>query len=89
MVACISPADTNVDETANTLRYAERTRSIQNSAVRNVVAASLSPAEAAALRRENQMLKLQLFQVQAKMSSMSSSPCSVVEEEEVVANERY
>jgi hypothetical protein len=78
MVACISPADTNVDETANTLRYAERTRSIQNSAVRNVVAASLSPAEAAALRRENQMLKLQLFQVQAKMSSMSSLPAMAV-----------
>ena len=78
MVACISPADTNVDETVNTLRYAERTRSIQNSAVRNVVATPLSPAEAAALRRENQMLKLQLFQAQAKMSSMSSLPAMAV-----------
>lgn len=74
MVACVSPADSNTDETINTLRYAERTRSIKNSAVRNVVVAPLSPAEAAALRRENQILKLQLFQAQAKISSMSSMP---------------
>ena len=74
MVACASPADTNIDETVNTLRYAERTRSIKNSAVRNVVATPLSPAETAALKRENQILKLQLFQAQAKISSMSSLP---------------
>lgn len=74
MVACVSPADSNTDETINTLRYAERTRSIKNSAVRNVVATPLSPAEVAALRRENQMLKLQLFQAQAKISSMASMP---------------
>lgn len=72
MVACVSPADSNVDETVNTLRYAERTRNIKNSAIRNVVVASLSPAEAASLRRENQMLKLKLFQAEAKISSLSS-----------------
>lgn len=72
MVACVSPSDSNADETINTLRYAERTRNIKNSAVRNVVAKHLSPAEAAALRRENQMLKLQLFQAQTKISSMSN-----------------
>ena len=76
MVACVSPADSNIDETVNTLRYAERTRSIKNAAVRNVVAAPLSPAEAAALRRENQMLRLKLFQAEAKISSMSSLPAS-------------
>ncbi len=72
MVACVSPADSNIDESVNTLRYAERTRSIKNTAVRNVVAAALSPSEAAALRRENQMLKLKLFQAEAKMTSMRS-----------------
>lgn len=71
MVACVSPADSNTDETVNTLRYAERTRSIKNSVVRNVVVTNLTPAEAAALRRENQLLKLQLFQAQTKISSMS------------------
>ena len=81
MVACVSPADSNVEESINTLRYAERTRSIKNSAVRNVLATSLSPAEAAALRKENQMLKLQLFQAQTKMKSYSNSHNSVTADE--------
>jgi len=73
MVACVSPADSNVEESINTLRYAQRTRNIKNSAVRNVVVSAMSPAEAAALRRENQMLKLQLLQAKAAMNSMPSS----------------
>jgi hypothetical protein len=72
MVACVSPADSNTDESINTLRYAERTRSIKNSVLRNVVATSLSPAEAAALRKENQMLKLKLLQAQTELTSASS-----------------
>ena len=64
MVACVSPADINMEESSNTLRYAQRARAIQNSAVRNVVATTLTAAEAAQLRRENQMLKLQLLQAQ-------------------------
>ena len=31
--ACVSPADTNAEETLNTLKYANRTRNIQNKAV--------------------------------------------------------
>lgn len=30
MVACISPADNNYDETLSTLRYANRAKNIQN-----------------------------------------------------------
>eukprot|EP00985_Skeletonema_marinoi_P000136 scaffold40_cov85-Skeletonema_marinoi.AAC.1 len=67
MIACISPADSNVEESTNTLRYAERTRNIKNSAVRNVVSTGLSASEAAALRRENQQLKLELAQMETKM----------------------
>ena len=37
MIACISPADSNIEESTETLRYAERTRNIKNSAVRNVM----------------------------------------------------
>ncbi|KAK6940261.1 Kinesin motor domain [Dillenia turbinata] len=33
MIACISPADTNAEETLNTLKYANRARNIQNKAV--------------------------------------------------------
>ena len=57
MIACISPAEPNAEESINTLRYAERTRNIKNSAVRNVVTGGLSAGEAAELRKENQQLK--------------------------------
>ena len=30
MVACVSPADVNFDESLNTLRYANRARNIKN-----------------------------------------------------------
>lgn len=32
-VACVSPADSNAEETLNTLKYANRARNIQNKAV--------------------------------------------------------
>ncbi|XAR62078.1 Plus-end-directed kinesin ATPase [Bertholletia excelsa] len=35
MIACVSPADTNVEETINTLKYANRARNIQNKAIIN------------------------------------------------------
>lgn len=33
IVACVSPAETNAEETLNTLKYANRARNIQNKAV--------------------------------------------------------
>ena len=49
MIACISPADINFEETLNTLKYANRARNITNKAVVNRDAhASLI----ASLRRE-------------------------------------
>lgn len=44
----------------NTLRYAERSRTITNSVKQNVVKAMLTPAECAALRGENKALKVKL-----------------------------
>ena len=35
MIACVSPADTNMEESLNTLRYAARTRNIRNKPVVN------------------------------------------------------
>ncbi|XP_050213415.1 kinesin-like protein KIN-4C [Mercurialis annua] len=35
MIACVSPADSNAEETLNTLKYANRARNIQNKAVVN------------------------------------------------------
>lgn len=63
MVACISPADSNLAESVNTLRYAERTRTITNSVKQNVVKAALTPAESAALRKENKILKAKLIEL--------------------------
>jgi len=74
MIACISPAESNIEESINTLRYAERTRNIKNSAVRNVVSSGgLSASEAAALRRENQQLKLELARMESRMIVSSNN----------------
>ncbi|KAH9314827.1 hypothetical protein KI387_023454 [Taxus chinensis] len=43
MIACVSPADTNAEETLNTLKYANRARNIHNKAIvnRNPMAAEM------------------------------------------------
>lgn len=35
MIACVSPADYNIDETMSTLRYADRARKIKNKPIVN------------------------------------------------------
>ena len=35
MIACVSPADSNMEETLSTLRYADRARQIKNKPVVN------------------------------------------------------
>ena len=88
MIACVSPANSNIDESTNTLRYATRTRNIKNTAVRNVVATTLSAVEAAALRKENQMLKLQLFQARSKLESLGTSQTiSNISQQNVISDE--
>ncbi|KAL6633563.1 hypothetical protein ACP70R_026234 [Stipagrostis hirtigluma subsp. patula] len=57
MIACISPADSNAEETINTLKYANRARNIQNKAVVN-----RDPVTA-----EMQKLRSQLEQAQAEL----------------------
>ena len=39
MIACISPCETNLHETLNTLQYASRAKSIQNKVIANVITA--------------------------------------------------
>lgn len=72
MVACVSPADFNLDETVTTLRYATNARNIKNTATRNVIK-SLSPEEAAKLQRENQLLKKQVSELQETIRKMGAS----------------
>ncbi|CAM8983309.1 unnamed protein product [Rhodiola kirilowii] len=54
MIACVSPADTNAEETLNTLKYANRARNIQNKAVIN-----RDPAAAQMQKMRSQIEQLQ------------------------------
>ena len=58
MIAAISPADSNFDETLNTLRYAQRARSIQNKAVVNT---DPHTAQVVALQRQVRQLQMALL----------------------------
>ncbi|KAF8064520.1 KIN4A [Scenedesmus sp. PABB004] len=64
MIACVSPADINREESLNTLRYADRARRIKNKPVvnRDPVAAQLAALrqQVAGLRAENGALKAAL-----------------------------
>lgn len=55
MIACISPADSNMEETINTLRYADRARKIKNKPIVN-----LDPRAAEMNRLKQQVHKLLL-----------------------------
>lgn len=57
MVACVSPSDTNFEETLNTLQYANRARNIENKAVVNRDAKS---AEVLMLRARIESLEKEL-----------------------------
>ena len=59
MIACVGPADTNLDESLNTVRYANRARNIRNKPVVNVEAASVGD-----LKHEIDTLKQQLLEQQ-------------------------
>ena len=54
MIACVSPADSNMEETLNTLRYADRARKIKNKPVVNI---DPQAAELANLRQQVNLIK--------------------------------
>ncbi|XP_064101043.1 chromosome-associated kinesin KIF4-like [Macrobrachium nipponense] len=58
MLACVSPADSNLEETLSTLRYADRTRKIKN---KPIVNRDPHVAELAKLRQQVQQLQVQLL----------------------------
>lgn len=55
MIACVSPADSNMEETINTLRYADRARKIKNKPIVNV---DPRAAEMNSLKKQVQKLPL-------------------------------
>lgn len=60
MIACVSPADSNMEESLNTLRYADRARKIKNKPVVNI---DPQAAELAMLRQQVNSFKLYLYHV--------------------------
>ncbi|XP_062867429.1 kinesin family member 4 [Trichomycterus rosablanca] len=61
MIACISPADSNIEETINTLRYADRARKIKNKPVLNV-----DPRATEMKRLKQQVQELQVMLLHAR-----------------------
>uniref|UniRef100_A0A8C0URN1 Kinesin family member 4A n=1 Tax=Cyanistes caeruleus TaxID=156563 RepID=A0A8C0URN1_CYACU len=59
MIACVSPADSNLEETLNTLRYADRARKIKNKPIVNV---DPQAAELHQLKQQVQQLQVLLLQ---------------------------
>lgn len=79
MIACVSPAEQNLDESVNTLRYATAARNITNTATKNMVE-TVTPEQAAALKRENELLKSQVAELTGMLEKMSSQQQVVTEE---------
>ncbi|XP_067325832.1 chromosome-associated kinesin KIF4-like isoform X2 [Anolis sagrei] len=59
MIACVSPADSNMEETLNTLRYADRARKIKNKPIVNT---DPQAAQINQLRQQVQELQVLLLQ---------------------------
>ena len=82
MIACVSPSSSNMEESLNCLRYANRAKNIKNHAIVNVDATSRLMAD---LRSKVQALATDLLKVQEK--GMDASECSFpVEVLESLAN---
>uniref|UniRef100_A0A8C3B3U5 Kinesin family member 4 n=1 Tax=Cyclopterus lumpus TaxID=8103 RepID=A0A8C3B3U5_CYCLU len=75
MIACISPADSNMEETINTLRYADRARKIKNKPVVNV---DPRVAETNRLKQQVQELQVMLLHARGGVAPVLSGPESTV-----------
>mmetsp|Transcript_50168 Transcript_50168/g.98175 ORF Transcript_50168/g.98175 Transcript_50168/m.98175 type:complete len:890 (-) Transcript_50168:567-3236(-) len=84
MINCVSPAEENIEESTNSLRYAERARSIRNNVKRNVFSTALSPAAVAKLQEENKKLKLQL-----ELGLTDKDRIKRLEKDLLVSNDRF
>uniref|UniRef100_I1P462 Kinesin motor domain-containing protein n=1 Tax=Oryza glaberrima TaxID=4538 RepID=I1P462_ORYGL len=76
MIACISPADSNAEETINTLKYANRARNIQNKAVVWSFSLKINRDPVTA---EMQKLRSQLEQLQTELLFSRSGSAALEE----------
>jgi len=70
MIACVSPADFNVEDTVNTLRYATHARNISNTATANLIE-TIGQDEARKLKRENTLLKQQIADLEETIAKFT------------------
>ncbi|XP_053613398.1 chromosome-associated kinesin KIF4 isoform X1 [Plodia interpunctella] len=75
MVACVSPADYNLDETVSTLRYADRARRIRNKPIIN------QDAKAAEIVRLNNLVNELRLQLIGKLPTASEQNNEQLQEE--------
>ncbi|CAO2640692.1 Chromosome-associated kinesin KIF4 [Lemmus lemmus] len=68
MIACVSPADSNLEETLNTLRYADRARKIKNKPIVNI-----DPQAAELNHLKQQVQQLQVLLLQAHGGTLPGS----------------
>lgn len=84
MIACVSPADINLEESLNTLRYADRARHIRNKPVvnRDPVAAQIAllRQQNAQLRTENSTLRRAVGNDTAVAALLAAPPPSEKDE---------
>lgn len=78
MIACISPSATNFEETLNTLKYANRAKNIKNRPTVNLV----NENEAARLRDEMNMLRLELERARNEVVVTPAVPDNQISDEE-------
>ncbi|KPJ01450.1 Chromosome-associated kinesin KIF4 [Papilio xuthus] len=83
MVACVSPADYNLDETVSTLRYADRARRIRNKPVIN------QDAKAAEIIRLNNLVNELRLQLVGKLPTISEHGDEHLREELEMEKAKY
>uniref|UniRef100_A0A7N8XM77 Kinesin-like protein n=1 Tax=Mastacembelus armatus TaxID=205130 RepID=A0A7N8XM77_9TELE len=71
MIACVSPADSNMEETINTLRYADRARKIKNKPIVNI---DPRAAEMSRLKQQVQELQVMLLHARGGVAPVLSGP---------------
>lgn len=69
MIACVSPADVNLEESMNTLRYANRARNIKN---KPVVNRDPNAAQISHLRQQLSMAKAEISLLKQRLVSQNA-----------------
>ncbi|KAL0092158.1 hypothetical protein J3Q64DRAFT_1634651, partial [Phycomyces blakesleeanus] len=92
MIACVSPTDSNLTETVNTIKYAHRTRSIKNKSERNETEEWTVNDNPEVLRSIIAKLKSEIRSLRqpspaSSISSISkpSPPCSISDNEPIIS----